>query len=237
MNLEKDMTRTNIRMIFFEIILLGLVLFLGKSDAYALVGDLEFRPPELRINVSYSEPTEDHSISVYVDGKLIDLMIIQDLKSGSHTLKCVKAGFFDYEEEFNFPEKDIVTCMMVKTTSLTVNVNIPSGNPTDAKIYIDDSFQGIFNMGSYQVSKGAHTIRCAKDGYEDYVEDIDVQKHFEITDAGAYYKVKCLLKPLPGTTEGVPYIPPSRPVETKPKGFWGGFLSWLLELIKKVIVS
>jgi len=197
MNLEKDMTRTNIRMIFFEIILLGLVLFLGKSDAYALVGDLEFRPPELRINVSYSEPTEDHSISVYVDGKLIDLMIIQDLKSGSHTLKCVKAGFFDYEEEFNFPEKDIVTCMMVKTTSLTVNVNIPSGNPTDAKIYIDDSFQ----------------------------------------DAGAYYKVKCLLKPLPGTTEGVPYIPPSRPVETKPKGFWGGFLSWLLELIKKVIVS
>ncbi|KKQ52504.1 MAG: hypothetical protein UT19_C0007G0010 [Candidatus Woesebacteria bacterium GW2011_GWB1_39_10b] len=231
------MTRTNNRAIFFGIILLGLALFFGKSETFALVGDLEFSPPELIINVSYSEPTDDHSITIYIDGKLKNSTVIQDLEQGKHTLKCVKAGFFDYEEEFNFSGKSSITCMMKKTTFLTVSINIPSGNPTDAKIYIDENFQGIFNMGSYQVTKGTHTVRCAKDGYEDFLEDIDVQKHYEITDAGAYYKVNCLLKPLPGTTEGVTYTPPSKPIETKPKGFWGGFLIWLLGLIKRVITS
>src|SRR3990167_6960007 len=66
MNSQKNMTRTNNRAIFFGIILLGLALFFGKSETFALVGDLEFSPPELIINVSYSEPTDDHSITIYI---------------------------------------------------------------------------------------------------------------------------------------------------------------------------
>lgn len=227
------MRRLKIKFILINISLLIFLLYV--HEVFAQFPLSPPGPPQLIINVSYSEPTDDHSISIYVDGKLSEAPVIENLTYGTHSLKCVKAGYFDYEEEINFPEKLTVVCMMAKTTTLSIKVKDSSGERIGAKVYLDDKFQGIIDVGSFPVSKGTHAVKCSKEGYEDFSESVNIEKHIA-TREGSFYNIECILKPLSGTYVAPSYVPTPTPIP-KPKGFFAGFLMWFVGIIKELFVE
>ena len=202
--------RTGIKIIFWSVLILSF-LALATKAALAQLPLVPTIPQELIVNVSYYEYTTEHSIKIYLDGKESAGGLFADVSPGKHTIKCVKTGYFDYEEEISFSEKGLVDCRMAKTTPLSVKVKDTSGSKADATVYLDDNFQGTMNAGSFPVAKGTHSVRCSSEGYQDFITSIEVTKHVVLSE-GTYYNVDCILRPLPGTYAPEPYVPAPTPI-------------------------
>jgi len=213
----------------FALFFFGLALGF-TSKVFAQLPLLPPSPPKgLEINTLYYEPTEDYSVSVYLDGKLKEWDSSIDILPGRHTVKCVKNGYFDFEGEIDYPQVSNFQCKMAKTTPMTVKVKDTLGNRVLANVYIDDESKGGMDVGTFTVAKGTHTVKCVSEGYEDFVASVEAAKYVEMRQ-GTFYNVDCILKPLPGT-----YIPGPTPTPIpKPKNFWGGFLTWLVGILSGI---
>ena len=150
--------------------------------------------PYLRVSTQFTEPTTGE-VDVYIDDQLQPPGILPKLASGKHTVKCMKRGYFDYEEIIAFPQKDLVTCLMSKTTLLNINVSDSNGNKLPANVYVDEKFEGFFDGSSFPVRKGSHKISCITDGYQEFTQTTEVTKYVPPQE-GIYYTVECILMPL-----------------------------------------
>ena len=176
----------------WQVVPLFLIILLSQTEVLA-----QSPPPlapYLRVSTQFTEPATGE-VDVYIDDQLQPPSILPKLASGKHTVKCIKRGYFDYEEIIAFPQKDLVTCLMSKTTLLNINVRDSNGNKLPAKVYVDDKFEGLFDGGSFFVRKGSHKISCVKEGYQEFTQTVEVTKYVPPQE-GTYYTVECILMPL-----------------------------------------
>jgi len=129
--------------------------------------------------------------------------------TGTHNLKVLKAGYYDYSASLTITESMSVTVYMSKrffTLSLTVKCG--STKISGAAVYLDDVLVGETVSGKlvFTVEKGTHKLKIVKDGYYDNEATVTItqdttltvylsQRFFQLT-----IKVKCGSKYLSGAS-------------------------------------
>ena len=129
--------------------------------------------------------------------------------TGTHNLKVLKAGYYDYSASLTITESMSVTVYMSKrffTLSLTVKCG--STKISGATVYLDDVLVGETVRGKlvFTVEKGTHKLKIVKDGYYDNEATVTItqdttltvylsQRFFQLT-----IKVKCGSKYLSGAS-------------------------------------
>lgn len=132
---------------------------------------LQFSQQTATLNVNSNPSGAD----VYIDNQYKGQSPVSiSLNPGTYTLKLQKAGYETYNEQFNL------------STTLTKNINLTpmvknydisfSSNPSGAKIYINNQYKGT-TPKSLTLEEGNYTARLSMNGYEDYTENINLDRN------------------------------------------------------------
>ncbi|MDP6853720.1 MAG: PEGA domain-containing protein, partial [Candidatus Marinimicrobia bacterium] len=94
-----------------------------------------------------------------------------EVLSGKHIIKVSGKGYLDYV--------DTVLVIAGQTANVTYELTKNAGflkasvNPSNARLYIDDSFIGW--RDAIELSPGIYTIKASKDGYDDYTGEFEIK--------------------------------------------------------------
>ena len=132
---------------------------------------LQFSQQTATLNVNSNPSGAD----VYIDNQYKGQSPVSiSLNPGTYNLKLQKAGYETYNEQFNL------------STTLTKNINLTpmvknydisfSSNPSGAKIYINNQYKGT-TPKSLTLEEGNYTARLSMNGYEDYTENINLDRN------------------------------------------------------------
>lgn len=132
---------------------------------------LQFAQPMATLNVNSNPSGAD----VYIDNQYKGTSPVTiNLNPGTYTLKLQKAGYETYNEQFNL------------STTLTKNINLTpivnnhdlslSSNPSGASVYVNNQYKGT-TPKTLTLEEGNYTVRLSKSGYEDYNENINLDRN------------------------------------------------------------
>jgi len=112
--------------------------------------------------------------SIYLDGtyKGTTPETIFDVPVGSHSILLTKSGYYDKSATI------IVVLNQVASVSESLDAKTGeigiSSDPSEAMVYLDDSYKGITPITISDVPEGYHTVKLTKPGYWDYCETLYV---------------------------------------------------------------
>jgi len=132
---------------------------------------LQFAQPMATLNVNSNPSGAD----VYIDNQYKGSSpVTVNLNPGTYTLKLQKSGYETYNEQFNL------------STTLTKNINLTpivnnhdlslSSNPSGASVYINNQYKGT-TPKTLTLEEGNYTVKLSKSGYEDYNENINLDRN------------------------------------------------------------
>ena len=176
------------------------VLFFGKNI-------FTKKPQEIQLetNFGYLTITSDPEGSeVYINGEKIGVTPILNFKKeeGQYKIELVKNGYekISLNVELKSGENRNLNYKLNKITTQEVSKKILKieSSPQEAEVYLNDKKIGITPLNNYILSPGKYTVKITKSGYEDYVEN------FEINETNNEKYIKVSLKPIKNETQEKP---------------------------------
>lgn len=148
----------------------------------------ELKPESGSIYIS-SSPS---GATIYLDGiyKSTTTKTIDNIPSGSHTIKITKTGYEDVTRD--------IKVIAGKTTTLSVDLERilatieVFSTPSGAKIYLDNIYKGTTPLTLDKLGFGSNHLKLTKAGYQDWTKDI-------VVSSAKTIEVHAELKPEPGS--------------------------------------
>ena len=171
------------------------------TDLKTIRNEVEFMVRKLEQNYlrqwmgMLSITSELPNAEVYLNEKFIGVtssrqpLVINDLLEGLYQLKLIRGGYYDWEGQITVMAK-MERAVEVELIAKPGSMNIYS-EPSDAKIYLDNTYVGETPMSLEKVTEGEHEIRLVKLNYKVWTSKV-VVRSFKPTD------VKTTLEVSPG---------------------------------------
>jgi hypothetical protein len=117
---------------------------------------------------------------VYLDGDLVGVtpVVIDSLSPGQYTVLIQKDGYEPFENasvmvsEGNTTQVSAV--LELKSTSGTTGMLDITSTPVDAKVYLDDTYQGKTSLLITNLDPGSYMLRIDKEGYNSWYQGITI---------------------------------------------------------------
>ncbi len=138
----------------------------GKQDGV----DKNPTTPEGTISIS-SSPS---GAKIYLDGDLKGTtpLSLEDVISGSHTIRVVKDGYEEETKAVSLGAGEAVN-LDIPLKQLVGSISVTTG-PSGAKIYLDGVYKGTTPTTLTDVPIGTYSIKVSKSGYDDLAKTVSV---------------------------------------------------------------
>ncbi len=138
---------------------------------------------------------------VYLDGvhqgktRSSGVFTVSNVRVGTHNVKVGMAGYHDYTTsvEVRAATTSYVNAVLQPAPVSAVGSIAVTSSPAGAEIYIDNAYKGITPLTVEGISAGAHAVRVALAGYNDWSTTVQV-------GAGSTASASASLSPVPTQT-------------------------------------
>ena len=102
-------------------------------------------------------------------------LTVDNLEPGTYQLKLTKEGYQNWQQEITIIANQAtrVTTNLKKLTPAYGSIKVVS-EPTIAKVYLNDNYQGETPLTLDKLNPGNYNIKLTKEGYQDYTQQIKV---------------------------------------------------------------
>jgi serine/threonine-protein kinase len=169
------MQQTSTKKFWYGTAAIIFIFLIASFQVHRFFENERFVTMEVRTNIQPS--------SVYLDGKLIGKMttqskVFENILSGKHQLQIHGVGNNGiYQSNYIFESgKDVSINAQIPRRNTVVTVAATS-NPSGAAIYFDGELLGNTPLRRLRLKSGQHTIKALMNGYETYVDEINLEKN------------------------------------------------------------
>lgn len=169
-------------------------------------------PKPIPINSSLSINSTPPMAEVRIDGKIVGEtpLFVPSIIIGRHDVVISMAGYSDCKTSVTVLENETVSLDTTLTNTFKVHF---SCNVQDAVLYIDG--QPMPNAyGTYDLTKGRHSVICVADGYNDFKGNVNVGNNAE-----QKYDISMseIVKKVAPVSNEIAYTPKVKQPRTKPE--------------------
>ena len=125
------------------------------------------------LNGTLKISSEPSGAEVYVNTSYRGITpLTLELPPGEYTIEIKKEGYAPYTEKARIlpgEATEVITTLSLLNSALTI-----TSEPSEAKVYLNDTLIGSTPIQNYKVTPGTYTLGIVKDGYESHTVEVTV---------------------------------------------------------------